>query len=441
MKPATKEWRERRCPGCRPAGAVLLAVLVLSLPASSLGQYRGDRYWFDASLTATAEYTSNVSLLADLDEDELGDDLDDFVFGIYPGLAMGYMAERTEWDIGYGTDFIFHYEDSDRDMIWDNHYAGFHLRQELSPRFTFRAMDSFAASSNPMALIFRDEEAAEDVSVDILTSRIDVITNLGLAELEWRASRRSTLRFQASVDITRYTDVERDPDDPSQEEIEFHDSDTYTGRIEYAYSLQRNFYIVAQPTASLYRYEGLGEAWSCGALILGRYRVSEDMHAEAGAGAAFVDENVDDDDRDDIEDTQEWSYLLHAGLNWVFRTSTITLEGGHDFAPSGGMSGTARRWSARIQGTHNFTEAFMVLGGGTYSRYRSVSGSTVDTETFTANARAAYQFTPWLSSWLEYTFLHQKVSDDLDLGEDLDTHRVILAVRVSLPESRRSGDR
>jgi len=80
----------------------------------------------------------------------------------------------------------------------------------------------------------------------------------------------------------------------------------------------------------------------------------------------------------------------------------------------------------------------MVLAGGTYSRFHSVSGRTVDTESFTANARAVYRFTPWLSSWLEYTFLHQNVFGEL--GEDLDTHRVILAVRVSLPESRRSRD-
>ena len=431
MKPATKEWRKRRCPGCRPAGAVLLAVLVLSLPASSLGQYRVDRYWFDASLTATAEYTSNVYLLADLEDEDFAEDLDDFILGFYPRLAMGYMAERTEWDIGYGTDFIFHYEDSERDMIGDNHYAGLHLRRELSPRFTFRAMDSFAASSNPIALIFREEEAAEAAAVDILASRVDLITNLGLAELEWRASRRSSFRFQASVDITRYLDEDGDDD-----AFDYQDSDTYTGRIEYAYSLYRNFYLVAQPTASLYKYHGLGEAWSCGALLLGRYRISEDMRAEAGAGAAFVDEDGDDDD---IEDTQEWSYLLHVGLNWVFRMSTITLEGGHDFAPSGGISGTSRRWSARLQATHNFTEDFMVLAGGTYSRFRSVSGRAVDTETFTVNARAAYRFTPWLSSWLEYTFLRQNVFGDL--GEDLDSHRVILAVRVSLPESRRTRNR
>ncbi|HPA15598.1 MAG TPA: outer membrane beta-barrel protein [Desulfobacterales bacterium] len=415
---------------------------------------------FTPRITATEEYTDNLFLDPDHEED-------DFITTISPGFTAEIAGRTRGAAISYDPAYVFYNEYNEFDG-W-RHSATFSAWQQMARNTRLEIEDAFLYTEDPVPddefiSEFREEPLIE-ADTTIRRDRETYYTNA--------ASFRLIHQFGASDSVyLGYVYGILRNDDPTYE-----DNDTHTPSVGLTYWFLPDWGVDTRAEYTKGQYSDTLdtgdlsddlEAWEGSARLIKRF--SRQFEGFAQYNHTYVDYKGDSEDyhvyepsaginytlaeeliltlragyfiQDREESDGEEGVLLDGVLSktWTFRRGSINAVGssGYEHADFGAENlGFNRYYLGGLRAEYGFTRQFT---GDVYGSYRRVKYTDIEetrTDKITETGLGiSYQPWQWINMRLGYSFHTVDSTDDAD---EYDENRVLFTVTLSPANTIRFG--
>jgi hypothetical protein len=428
------------------------------------------RWTFQPRISGTQEYTDNVFLSDDNEED-------DWITTVSAGFDAQALGKTGELEVSYDPAYSF-YQDFDENDGW-RHDARLRGFSNLSKRMRFDIRNDFLRTQDPLddedILILRDEEVVEEGDTTIRQGRNTFYRNLATSRLSYRFGRDDLLyagfvwgllrnndsqeedndRYQPSLGLNywfgpkfgietnaTYTRGEFDQDsdfvgDPSD------DFKNYAGSARFIFRTKTRFSVFTGYRQAYRDFDndvGDSNDYMVYAPSAGfTYVVEKGLNVRLGAGYFYQDVDDEEDEQGFFGDSQidkTWTYRR----GFVNLTALTGLEQ-RDFGSQNvglerfiGTQGSARydflrNLSGDINGRYRFSDRV-----GNADR---TGGDDTGKNVHRYNVGAGLDWLPyrWMTIRLGYTF--RKVISDND-PDEYDEHRGLLRVTLTTEQPFRT---
>jgi hypothetical protein len=419
------------------------------------------RWTFQPRVSGTQEYTDNVFLSDDNEED-------DWITTISAGFTAKALAKTGELVVSYDPAYSF-YQDFDENDGWthDARLSGF---SNISKRTRFDISNNFLRTQDPLGeeefLTLRDNDVVQEGDTTIRQGRNTYYRNTARASLSYQFGKDDSIyagflysllrnndsqeedndRYQPNVGLNywfgpkfgfqsnaTYTrgEFDRDNDFIGEGTDDFHN---YAGFARFIFRAKTRFSIFTQYSHIYRDYDGdVGDSndYMVYAPSAGfTYVVDKGLNLRLGAGYFYQDVDGDDDEQGLFGNSQ-------IDKTWMYRRGSINLTGltGIDQSNFGSQNVGLERY-AGIQGAARY-DFLRKLSGDVNGRYRySDRIGDADRSDDTGNkvhrffAGAGLNFLPrkWMTIRLAYTF--RKVNSENN-EDEYDEHRGLLKFTLS----------
>jgi hypothetical protein len=441
-----------------------LAILFMFFMATSAFSLQ---YTFHPRVSVTQEYTSNVFLSADNEED-------DYITILSPGFTAAALGKSSGLEISYDPSYAKYYDFHENDT-W-RHAAELMGWSDLTKSTRFEISNSFLRTEDPLEeeeiLALRDGDVIQEGDPTIRTSRDTYYRNRASARLAHQFGREDSVYAGFTYGLRRSDDDQEEDNDHYSPSVGLNywfvpkfgvqsnatytkadfdrdadyigdgtdDFDNYAGMIRLIGRTSAHFSVFAQHNQVYRDFDGDDDDYVVYAPSAGfLYMVEEGLNLRLGAGYFYVDIDNDEDEQGifgngqiDKTWTSERGSLTLAALTGLdqsnYGAENVGLE---KFA---GVQGSAvyrlaRTVSWDINGSYRYSDVIGDADSGDED-----SGSNVHR----IRAGSGFTFEPlrWMAIRLGYNF--NKVNSDND-ADEYDEHRGLINITLTPSQPYRSG--
>jgi hypothetical protein len=428
------------------------------------------RWTFQPRVSGTQEYTSNVFLSDDNEED-------DWITTVSAGFIARAIAKNSELKVSYDPAYSF-YQDFDENDGW-RHKANLRGFSNLSKRLRFDIRNNFLRTQDPLDyedyLILRDKDVVEEGDPTIRTGRNTFYRNIARSRLTYQFGRDDQVYAGFVWGLLRNNDPQEEDNDSYQPSLgldywfgpkfgietnaaytrgEFdQDNDfvgdpsddfkNYAGSARFIYRTKTRFSIFAGHRQAYRDFDndvGDSNDYMVYAPSAGfTYIVEKGLNVRLGAGYFYQDVDDEEDEQGIFGDSQ-------IDKTWTYRRGFVNLTGltGLEQRNFGAQNvGLERYIGARGSAKYDFLRN---LSGDISGRYRfsdrvgnadRTGGDDTGKNVHRYNVGAGMDWLPykWMTIRLGYTF--RKVISDQD-SDEYDEHRGLLRVTLTTDQPFRT---
>ena len=434
---------------------LILAILFFMTPEAFCLQYT-----FQPRVSATEEYTSNIDLSED-DED------DDFITIVSAGFTAAAFGKSGGLEVSYDPAYTKYY-DFDENDTW-RHAADLRIWSDLTKRTKFEITDSFLRTEDPLGdedrLVPVDGDVTQEGDATIRQNRRTYYRNTARAQLSHQFGKDDSFYIGFLYGLLRNNDSQEEDNDryePSaglnywfgpkfgfqsnavytkadfDQDSDFigdgtDDFDNYAGSIRFIGRTGTRFSIFAQHNQIYRDFDGDDNDYLVYAPSAGfTYVVEKGLNLRLGAGYFYQDVDNDEDEQGIFGNGQ-------IDKTWTSQRGSLTLAAltGLDQNNFGAENVGLERFAA-VQGSaiYEFTRILSGDLNGSY-RYSDVVGTAdqdanddTGSNVHRFNAGAGLNLLPlkWMKIRLGYNF--RKVNSDNETDE-YDEHRGLFSITLT----------
>jgi hypothetical protein len=418
------------------------------------------QYTFHPRASATEEYTSNVFLSRDNEED-------DFITIVSPGFTAAALGKTGGLEVSYDPAYSKYY-DFDENDAW-RHDAKLNGWSDLGKSTRFEVSNSFLRTEDPLEeediLALRDGNVIQEGDTTVRKNRRTYYRNTASAQLSHQFGKDDSIYAGFVYGLLRNNDSQEEDNDhwsPSaglnywfepkfgfqsnatytkasfDQDSDFtgdgsDDFDNYAGMIRFIGRTGERFSVFAQHNQIYRDFDGDENDYMLYAPSAGfTYLVEEGLNLRLGAGYFYQDVDNDEDEQGIFGNGQ-------IDKTWTSRRGFINLTALTGLAPNdfGADSVGLERYAA-IQGSAMYMFARTLSGdlNGSY-RYSDAVGTAEQNTNddtgekvhrFRAGAGLTYNPLKWMAIRLGYTF--NKVNSENN-EDEYDEHRGLLNITLT----------
>lgn len=443
---------------------LILAILFFMTPEAFSLQYT-----FHPRVSATEEYTSNVFLSED-------DEEDDFITIVSAGFTAALLGKSSGLEISYDPAYSKYY-DFDENDTW-RHAAELRGWSDLTRRTRFEISNSFLRTEDPLAeediLALRDADVVQEGDTTIRQNRRTYYRNTARTRLSYQFGQDDSVYAGFEYGLLRNNDSQEEDNDhysPSvglnywfvprfgfesnatytkanfDQDSDFigdgtDDFDNYAGMIRFIGRTGERFSVFAQHDQIYRDFDGDDNDYMVYAPSAGfTYAVERGLNLRLGAGYFYVDVDNDDDEQGVFGNGQ-------IDKTWTSRRGSLTLAAltGLDQNNFGAENVGLERFAA-LQSSANYELARTVTWdvNGSY-RYSDVVGDADQgaedntgekVHRFRAGSGLTFEPLKWMAIRLAYNF--NKINSENE-ADEYDEHRGFLNITLTPSQPYRHID-
>jgi hypothetical protein len=407
------------------------------------------QYTFHPRVSATEEYTSNVDLTKDNEED-------DFITIVSPGFTAAALGKSGGLEISYDPAYT-KYLDFDENDTW-RHTANLHGWSDLGKRTRLDVSNSFLYTEDPLgdedSLELRDEDVVQEGDTTVRDTRNTYYRNTASTRLTHQFGKDDSIYAAFVYGLLRNNNSQDEDNDhysPSvglnywfgpkfgiqsnatytkasfDQDSDFigdgtDDFDNYAGMIRFIGRTGERFSIFGQHNQIYRDFDGDGFI----------YAVEKGLNLRLGAGYFYVEVDNDEDEQGIFGNSQ-------IDKTWTSRRGSLSLAAltGLDQNNFGAENVGLERYAA-IQGSAMYKFARTLSGdlNGSYRNSDVVGTADQDANDdtgekvhrFRAGAGLTYNPLKWMAIRLAYNF--NKVNSENN-EDEYDEHRGILNITLT----------
>ena len=369
---------------------IAIAVFALWFCQASAAEATG--LFPELSLSLSAEYNNNIFL-------SHADKKSDFVTYVNPAVALALRPANSELRLGYSPSFNI-YKSHD-ELNNTSHSAFIRGSFTLSDKMSVTIGDTFVRSEEVRDL-------ASVASLGPIRARVKSTVNDLSGSMSYRLKPNLVYRLGGS-----YSDV-------SFSESGFRENKTYGGSTGLTYIKSERSTFTLDARYTLFDYKSGNDAQSQNYLLGVVYRVTPTLTVGLNGGAVITE----------IEgaETQETGFAGGVNITKTLERGSLTLSFTQDVV-SGFEEGNPQTSQAvTLNLTRPLSPLWTLSLAPSYSKFKAVKNSDIDTEVINVSSSLAYNFRSWGSLVFAYNFM--KFNDTKDSSRDYDDHRVTLTFRL-----------
>jgi hypothetical protein len=418
------------------------------------------QYTFHPRVSATEEYTSNVDLTKDNEED-------DFITIVSPGFTAAALGKSGGLEISYDPAYT-KYLDFDENDTW-RHTANLHGWSDLGKRTRLDVSNSFLYTEDPLgdedSLELRDEDVVQEGDTTVRDTRNTYYRNTASTRLTHQFGKDDSIYAAFVYGLLRNNNSQDEDNDhysPSvglnywfgpkfgiqsnatytkasfDQDSDFigdgtDDFDNYAGMIRFIGRTGERFSIFGQHNQIYRDFDGDDNDYIVYAPSAGFiYAVEKGLNLRLGAGYFYVEVDNDEDEQGIFGNSQ-------IDKTWTSRRGSLSLAAltGLDQNNFGAENVGLERYAA-IQGSAMYKFARTLSGdlNGSYRNSDVVGTADQDANDdtgekvhrFRAGAGLTYNPLKWMAIRLAYNF--NKVNSENN-EDEYDEHRGILNITLT----------
>jgi len=442
---------------------VFISVFIFAQVAFSL------QYTFHPRVSATQEYTDNVFLSSDNEED-------DFITIVSAGFTAAAFGKTGGLEVSYDPAYS-KYNDFDENDSW-RHAASLHGWSDLGKRTRFDVRNSFLRTEDPLdeedILGLRDGDVVQEGDTTIRKNRRTYYRNTAEARLTHQFGKDDSFYAGFVYGLLRNNDSQEEDNDHYSPSLGLNywfgpkfgfqsnatytkanfdqdsafigngtdDFDNYAGMIRFIGRTGERFSVFAQHNQIYRDFDGDDNDYMLYAPSAGfTYAVEKGLNLRLGAGYFYQDVDNDEDEQGLFGNSQ-------IDKIWAFQRGSIGLTAlaGLDQNNFGAENVGLERF-AGLQGSARYEFARTLSGdlNGSY-RYSDVVGtadqnSNDDTgekvHRYRAGAGLTFEPLKWMAMRLGYNF--NKINSEND-ADEYDEHRGLFTITLTPDKPYRKID-
>jgi len=347
----------------------------------------------EPALTVTERYDSNVNLSGSLPEH-------DFITVLTPRLTLSYKGLKAESSLSYQADAEFYREHSELNTV--KHIASLNTLYRLSQTTELKIQDLFIYSP----------DATDIAATGVIVNRTKQYYNSVSANISQRLSLLTTVSANYSYVIQRY-------EDPS-----FIDSTVHGVQLMTTHGFTQTDALKANAG---FRYFSFGDVMSqkIFTVSLGEmHRFSENFSFDGSGGVNLYQ---------DVNNHYVPSAFFDVILRKSWKTTSADLRYLQDLTASGGITSTTVMNQSVVLGIQTtLTQKLRASLSGSYATNKSVSGTSVDTVSYSGAAAFDYDITAWLRGQIRYSSFQQNSHGTA--SNDFRRHQAFVSLAATLPK-------
>ncbi len=380
-----------------------IAGLILTLLVQPVKAYEFD---FGFSTSFSEEYDDNI-FLTESNEEE------DFITSVTPSFSLACSTQSTNFAANYRPKIEFYAGNSDENET--RHNGNFTLDSQLTPRLSFRMMDTLIFT-NARDVVWEGEGDREHH----LRSRSyasNQLSNYFNSTLFYQIFHSTSLRGGVSYRLVSYDRSEEVDSEELGCTLGIDHQLSRRDTIFFNYRYRRMLYDDDRPN-----WEERDNDTDVQSVSIGEtHRFFRELVSTIAVGVSLIDEEHEDKETD-------WN--AQASLAKDFKTGNLIFSFSRDVSPGSGQGGTTVTSIVRVGGRKAFTKHLSGNFSINFTDEESISGGGIDNEDWGMVLGCDYQYSRRLTGDLSCSFIKQNSNGSV--GGDTDNYRARAGINYNI---------